>query len=61
MNIDMLFGRPLNYWLELDLQAKENNQVDLILQNAQLRAKVSMYEENLNKMIAFKNRVEIWK
>ena len=54
----MLFGKPFDYWLELDLQAKQNNEVDLVLQNAQLRAKVSMYEEHIKRMSDFKDKVE---
>jgi hypothetical protein len=49
----MFFGKPPEYWLELDQTARGNNYEKLIMSNALLRSKVNFYEEHVREMKRF--------
>jgi len=52
----MLLGHSLEYWIELEKQAKSLDYDKLIEEIARLRAKVSFYESRIEEMNHFANR-----
>jgi len=53
----MLLGEPIDFWIELR-DSKDMNEIDLIKENSELRAKVSYYESYLDKINKFRNVVD---
>lgn len=54
MDGDMFLGKPVNYWLELDREAQNLNLESLLKDNANLRSRVSFYEDKLKEMEQFR-------
>lgn len=48
-------GEPLSFWAELKKTADAENTVELIRENARLRALVSFYEDKIDQMVRFRS------
>jgi len=46
-------GKPMDYWLALDLDIKEMNAENMVHEIAKLRSKVSFYEARVNELNTF--------
>lgn len=47
---DCFMGQPISFWMELKYKSDMLNVTDILRENALLRAKVSYYEDMINKM-----------
>ena len=57
-NENHFFGKPFDYWLELERQAKNLNATKLLDELAYMRARVSFYEERIDDMSKFKAHLD---
>lgn len=58
---DLFLGKPIIYWIELQKGTAEKNRVELILEIADLRSKVSFYESRiiiLNEFMQLKKEIK---
>lgn len=56
-NIDLFMGEKLNFWIELKRHSKSLNADKLLREIAELRSKVSYYEERIDEMSNFKQLI----
>jgi len=56
--METFFGKPINYWCELQAQAKKFNYDGLIEEIAVLKYKIRKYEECLELMLEYRERLK---